>query len=46
MPKRWDRQPQRLSVAEKVLAAAVILGILALLWALYVLVVVVVGAPR
>jgi len=46
MPRRWDRQPQRLSVAERLLAIAFVLGILALCWALYTLVVVVLGAPR
>ena len=46
MPRRWDRQPQRLSLGERVLAGLVVLGILALCWALYTLVVVVLGAPR
>lgn len=46
MPRRWTRQPQRLSIAERLLEVAAVLGILALLWALYTLVVVVLGAPR
>lgn len=46
MPRRWDRQPQRLSLGERVIALAVVLGILVFCWACYTLVVVVAGAPH